>query len=624
LKKLSIETRETPPGWALLQRHLFVILNHAAEEFVERYTRADGTLVWRTDWPGMDGSDDPYEGFMNLALLYVLGGRDENYELARKMWDAITWQWTEYGQIYREFDAYYDWMHHGEGYLYLYFLGLADPTSLEDKQRAVRFAQLYTGDDAEAQNYDKDKKLIRSPITGSRGPRFEMTAEDWVTHRAILDNYLPPFEDIPGVHFPSTTCPWSDDTVYSAIIKRINARMAKGDVPLNLNATSLMAHTYMYTQDETFKTWALDYLETWKTYTEQNGGITPDNIGLSGVMGEYNDGKWWGGYYGWRWPHGFLTIIEPILNAVSNAVLLTGDLRHLEFARAQLDNNWQLRKEHAGQTLVPYRHFDSGWSDYRPVNLTWPIQLWMMSNDPQDLERVYRYGETEHWQDVISPAYAGGNTKHFIANTLAWFQYIQGKNPTYPTQILQANLELIQKQLAFIRSEEGDPKNFDLDDAMSIHRWQELTPIILEGLVQLTLGAPMHLSHGGLQHGRLRYFDAKHRRPGLPEDVAVCVESLDYETVTVSVMNLHSSENRDLIIQAGTFAEHHFREVDVLNENGQISQSLTVDDSYFLVELKAASGTRLRLSQQRYVQQPSYRSPWHQPEHVTLLRGRKV
>jgi hypothetical protein len=24
-------------------------------------------------WPGMDGSDDPYEGFMNLALLYSWG-----------------------------------------------------------------------------------------------------------------------------------------------------------------------------------------------------------------------------------------------------------------------------------------------------------------------------------------------------------------------------------------------------------------------------------------------------------------------------------------------------------------------------------------------------------------------
>lgn len=608
-----------------MQRHLFKVLNEASVEFVERYTRADKTLIWRNDWPGMDGSDDPYEGFMNLALLYVLGGSDESYHLARQMWDAITWQWTEYGQVYREFDAYYDWMHHGESYLYLYFLGLADPTSLKDKQRAVRFAHLYTGDDAEVENYDKSKKLIRSPITGSRGPRFEMTEEDWGTHRAILDDYLAPFEDIPGVSFANMKCPWSNDEVYSAIIERMNVRMAKGDVPLNLNATGLMAHTYMFTQDEQFKTWAVEYLETWKSHTEKNDGIIPDNIGLSGNIGEYNDGKWWGGYYGWRWPHGFLTIIEPVLNAVSNAVLLTGDLSHLDFARAQLNKNWELRKEQDGEILIPYRHFDRGWADYRPVNLTWPIQLWMMSNEKQDLERVYRYGEKDAWKDAVSPKYAGGGTKHFIANTLPWFQYIQGKNPAYPVEIFQANLELIQNQLDFMRSPEGDPKKFDLDDPMSIHRWQELTPIILEGLVQLTLGAPMHLSHGGLQHGRLRYFDAKLKRPGLPKDVAACVERIDEASVTLSLININAFESRELIIQAGTFAEHNFREVQVLDDEGAVSQSSKVDDASFAVELEPGTGARLRLMQQRYVNQPSYRFPWQDPEEsLSLIAGREA
>jgi hypothetical protein len=37
---------------------------------------SDGTLIWRDRWPGMDGSDDPYEGFMNMPLLYALGGSE--------------------------------------------------------------------------------------------------------------------------------------------------------------------------------------------------------------------------------------------------------------------------------------------------------------------------------------------------------------------------------------------------------------------------------------------------------------------------------------------------------------------------------------------------------------------
>src|SRR5260370_41846478 len=107
-------TRWEAPAWAVLQRLVLETLNHAAVQLVQRYTRPDGTLTWRTQWPGMDGSDDPYEGFHNLALLYILGGSDNLHALSRTLWETITWQWTEYGQIYREFDAYYDWMHHGE------------------------------------------------------------------------------------------------------------------------------------------------------------------------------------------------------------------------------------------------------------------------------------------------------------------------------------------------------------------------------------------------------------------------------------------------------------------------------------------------------------------------------
>ena len=100
-------------------------------EFVEKYTRDDGTLIWRDAWPGMDGSDDGYESFYNFPLYYALGGPEEIHRLSRKLWDAVTRQFTGYGQIHNEFDAYYDWMHHGESYTYFYFFGLADPDGRE-------------------------------------------------------------------------------------------------------------------------------------------------------------------------------------------------------------------------------------------------------------------------------------------------------------------------------------------------------------------------------------------------------------------------------------------------------------------------------------------------------------
>src|SRR5262245_9692924 len=63
-----------PPGWAISQRHLIENMNEAAPVFQERYTRPDGSFIWRQTWPGMDGSDDGYESYHNWPLFYALGG----------------------------------------------------------------------------------------------------------------------------------------------------------------------------------------------------------------------------------------------------------------------------------------------------------------------------------------------------------------------------------------------------------------------------------------------------------------------------------------------------------------------------------------------------------------------
>ncbi len=109
--KLNIPA--TPPSWAFWERHLLSELHPAALEFVQKYTNPDGTLIWRDEWPGMDGSDDGYESFYNFPLYAALGGPMEIDSLARHLWEGVTRQFTKYGQIYDEFDAGYDWMHHG-------------------------------------------------------------------------------------------------------------------------------------------------------------------------------------------------------------------------------------------------------------------------------------------------------------------------------------------------------------------------------------------------------------------------------------------------------------------------------------------------------------------------------
>ena len=627
---MHISAKASVPEWALLEREIIEKLNAAAPEFVARYTRSDGSLIWHDEWPGMDGSDDPYEGFMYLALFYSIGGSEEVYQLAVKMWESITLQWTQYGQIYREFDGYYDWMHHGEGYLFHYFFGLTKPETLIDRIRADRFARFYTGEDTEAQNYDPRLKLMRSPLTGSRGPRQIVTAADWSTHRSVLDDYPAPYEDVIKTEFSSMRCNWSDSEIYADLIKKMNERMNSSDVPLNLNSTSLLAHSFMYSQDESIRMTAIEYINAWIDRCRENNGVIPDNVGTSGQIGEFNDGKWWGGYYGWRWPHGFMTIIEPITNAAMNALLLTGDSKFLDLPRSQFDFLWSLRRDENGVVTIPHRHFDSGWADFRPPTAKHLIYLWSASLADEDLARINALPREKDRDCVVIPQVSGRdkktgrNTKHYIGNTLSWFEFIQGNFPSYPEEILRANLTLIESQLHKMRSNTGNPHNWSSYDpatadvevgldlripGYSIHAWQEFNPIYFEGLYQLLSGSPMHVSHGGLPFGKIRYFDGAEKRSGLPSDVAAMVTAVTASTLMLKVINLSKDTSRILTIQAGNFGENRFDSVVISNEDGQ-RQSLSVDSKWFTLELAPEAGATLDFNYSRFVNTPTYETPY--------------
>ena len=609
------------PEWAHSQQELIINLTAAVEEFVARYVRDDGTLIWRDSWPGMDGSDDPYEGFQYFPLFYALTGNQRIYELGRKIWDGITWQWTEYGQIHREFDGYYDWMHHGEANLYHYFFGLTKPNSLQDRTRAVRFAKMYNGEDPDAQNYDSALGIIRAPMSGSRGPRFETTHEDWITHRGVLDSYHAPFEDMTTSPFELGTCNWSNDEVYEEVVRLMNERMTKGDVPLNMNASGQMTHAFMYTADSSFTTWVVDYLNRWRQRAIDNGGIIPDNVGLTGKVGEYLEGKWWGGHYGWRWPHGLITIIEPIVNIVSNAVLMTGDDSYFALAREQIDTNFSMGKEIDGVWHTPNKHFDSGWTDFRPANPYHAIHLWFRSLSDDDQERVERCRGALDWQKV-SVAEKPFSVKHYNTNTIPWYEFITGNLPDYPDQVLSANKRLLDQQLARLRSDHGDPKVWDTVeqindfpdslsmqvDGYAIHAWQEFNPLYFESLVQLQWGAPMHISHGGFQFASVRYFNPETKTPGLPMGVSALVSHVDQTGMSLTLANV-GSELTHVILQAGAFGEHTF--VSAFQNQGQ---EISVDGPWCEIEMPGESSVSLDLKISRHSRVASYATPFESSE----------
>ena len=129
---------------------------------------------------------------------------------------------------------------------------------------------------------------------------------------------------------------------------------------------------------------------------------------MSGQVGEYIEGNWYGGLYGWTWPHGFYNVQMAALVAASNAYLLSQDASYLDLPRIQMDRIVErgeirdVRDEHMslgehwigqfsalgeqGETfLVPYRYGDAGWFDYQPMSPIYPVSLWNLSMDVRGL-----------------------------------------------------------------------------------------------------------------------------------------------------------------------------------------------------------------------------------------------
>ena len=643
---------DAPPAWAVLERALFDLMDRSVQPFLEKYTRPDGTLIWADRWSNSrDGADDFYESSYNWPLYYLLGGGDHLLTQGQRQWDAITKQLTELGPVLDEYERGYDQFHQSESYIYFYFLCLADPTNERNRERAVRFAGLYLNENPDAPNYDPERKLIRAPHNGSGGPRWGYTDSPEPSYgwSATMRTYGLPFTDIEGVRA-------YDDLKDPALSRRMGEamqeRMGRGDVAGNLMVTSLIANAFLLTGEEKYRRWIVEYVNTWRERAagnspaaEQSGrlerpkpdGLLPDNVGLSGEVGEYMDGRWYGGLYGWSWPHGYYNIGMAATVSGGNAFLLTGDKGYLQLANDQYDAIWdlgemrtprgeamslrshwvdQLDDEEEGIFVVPYRHNDEGWFDYQPMSPVYPAAVWNMTMDPADWERIeaLRRVEKYDWRRV-----QGFRNKEDNGHEQPWLRFLAGDNPDYPEQMLASTYGQICRRLALIREDEEDLTQ------VYIHHWQQLNPVITEALVQLTLGAPQIIYNGGLLHCRLRYYDAVRKRPGLPADVAALVSRLEAARTVVELVNLSPYASRIVLLQAGGFGEHRFETVRYTKRTSEYpgrqpayqspevertTEEENVDDVYLQVELPPATRIELDITTARYVNEPSYKLPW--------------
>jgi hypothetical protein len=621
-----------PPGWALAERELFGLLDHAWRRFARDFTGNDGRLIYRHALTSRDGVDDFYEVFFNWPQLYLLGGADDLLAEAGRHWEGVTSQLTELGMLRDEYERGYDWFHQGESLLLLYFLTMADPGRWAE--RAVRFAELYV--DPAHGNYDPAHRIIRRPHNGSDPGRtglFDGTHYPWLDQEARcygfpLDWLVPDgAPELARAQDPRLTGP-------------MTARMGAGDTAVNLAAAGLVLNAWMLTGEPRYRDWIEQYAGAWRERAAANHGVIPDNAGPDGMVGSLLDGRWYGGHYGWSWPHGWYSVGSAAVVAALAAAAATGDDGYLDLLRPALDtmiengkvmayaesdsslaSKWhpQLAEAVTAPTLlVPYRYSDRGWFDYNPMLAAIPMALWHHGHDPADRQRLQELREAAgyDWRTVRS-----FRSKEEAGHEEPWFTFLTGGNPDYPEKILAAAQAQVRHRLARMQACRGA----DVTEA-DIHLWQQCNPVVTEALVQLTWGGPQVIYNGGLQQARVRYYDADRRRPGLPASVAALVSSIDPQATIVDLVNLDPEQDRTVIVQAGAFAQDTIEAVAYtactdrswiggLYDYGHGDPAVTeqhadVRAPWLTIRLPASTRIRLTLTLGLRTRKPSYTTPF--------------
>ena len=580
---INITTTMTPPHWALLQRELLRAQTAACKAFFEHYfDESNGYLLCVPRWGGDDGPDDAAENVLNWTMLHALGADDVVLDMYKKGWEGHLRQYTEAktvevdlgreGMYYKEFPVMFDWFHNGEGYSAFFLQGLSEPDDRPFHIRSRRFAGFYMNEDPQADNYDAEHKIIRSCFNGSRGPLMrKATGLDWagdpieIEGRFRLGHGERSYDEMVA-HFKD----------YNDVV---------GDNPMNLSTTVMALNAYMLDHEDKYRDWALDYIDAWVERTEANGGIIPTNIGLDGTIGGECDGKWYGGIYGW----GF-TVTVPQTGALAHrtyghtraingfgvGTLLTGDQKYADCWRGVLNYINTNAREIDGKQMWPNAYGDyfgeEDWYDWKEHPFSsGALEVWFWSQKQEDVKLVER-----------NP----------------WVQYLEGNNPNYPVEALEASLARVRADMAEVAADTCSPDTRLSDDMNHIN------PAKTDALVQQMLGGVPTGRVGSPLYSMLRYFDPRRQRAGVPEDVSALVESMSDAKVTATLVNLNQVEERTVVVQGGGYAEHQIQQVTV---DGVTHD---VDDSAFTVRLAPGAGTTLTIAMSRYVNQPTFSFPW--------------
>lgn len=581
---ITISTKMEAPAWAQMERNLLEENARLMELFAGKYVNPDnGYMEIVEHWGGGDGPDDVMENFYNWPLVYIAGGPKSSLDLFNKIWEGHIRQYTDLNMYYREFITAFDWEHNGEGYQPFFMLPLADPDDPKTQERIIRFANFYTGRDSSVSNYDPEHKIIKSILNGSRGARLQADAEYWSGRK--------------GESYFTTSGDWSN---------------VKGDVPMNLGATSLAVNAFILTGDNHYRDWVLEYMGAWRDRANANNGWVPSIVGLNGKVGEGWNGKWYGGLMGWDWTFGGWGILgRNVRIGFTNAAFLGGS-SFIDVLRNQGQRLIETRTDTEQGTRFMNKYGDKG--PYDPSGgaafegLYSDIYFYTLNK--QDLETLRNVSIPKASERRNKPVwvyeYEVGRFEG--GNEVAWYDFLEGKDPDYPERVLNDAFTRIALNREAIEKDKSTPDTRQADTP-HILRVSEDGPLgaigaVTGALVNLTMGGINPLWCGALLYCELRYFDPVQKRPGLPADVAALVTSITADSVTVTLVNLNKDERRNVIVQTGAYGENTCISV----SSGK--KSVPVNAKSFEVGLKAGAGGELVIKRKRYSEQPTFGFPW--------------
>ena len=534
--------------------------------------------------------------------------------------------------LHDEYERGYDWFHQGESLLPLYFLTMASPSRWAE--RAVRFAELYV--DPAHGNYDPARRIIRRPHNGSdpgRAGLFDGTHYPWLDAEARSYGF-------PLDWLVPDGAPEPERAEDPRLAGQMTARMGAGDTAVNLAAAGLVLNAWILTGDPRYRDWIEQYAGAWRERAAANDGIVPDNVGPDGVVGSLLDGRWYGGHYGWSWPHGWYSVGFAAAVAALAAATATGDDGYLDLVRPALDAMIETRQ------VMAYTESDSSlaskWHPQLAEDVTarrcwsrtgtataagstttrcWPRSRWRCGTTAATRPTGGGWTSCARPPGTTGASSAPSAARRRPATRSPGSRSSPGENPDYPEKILAAAQAQVRHRLARMQAYRGT----DIAEA-DIHLWQQSNPVVTEALVQLTWGGPQVIYNGGLQQARVRYYDADRRRPGLPPSVAALVSGIDPQATVVDLVNLDPEQERTVVVQAGAFAEHTIEAVRYtacpdrswlggLYDYGHGEPAVTehradVGGPWLTVRLPASTRIRLTLTLALRTRPPTYATPF--------------